>query len=293
MAAVDLNAMTYEFMPTFENFCDVLVQNFNDYADLLRDVRTDCASYNTPSYDLWNYAQFLTGEEYPQAIRDVAAELISKMELMFINNLTGMYTNGSGCTIWFPSKYSTDWNVNQYENQIDLANTGWPRFLRVFAGEFIINTQNLPEGYVNSEYFQKFTAFNGTPPYHWEKINGQYPYGLVFSDGDTANISGIPTYATTFGFTLRVTDSSEPPLQDDKSFQVIINPPLPIRGDADGSGAVNIADAIFLVNYVFLGSEPPNPLISGDCNCDESVNLVDIIYLINYVFRSGPPPCDN
>ena len=292
MAAVDLGLMTSDFMPVFENFCDVLVQNFNDCPDLLRAARNDCASYNFPNFDLWNYAEFLTGQEYPVAVQNAAAGLISALETMFINHKVGLYSNGTGCTIWFPSKYSLDGNVEQYENQIDFANTGWPRFLRVFAGEFIINTQSLPDAYVNSAYYQEFTAFNGTAPYHWEKVTGQYPYGMTFRDGSTANISGTPTYAATFGFTLRVTDSSEPPLQDEKRFYITVNDPLPIRGDADGSGKVDITDAVFLVNYIFLDGLEPDPMILGDANCDGTVNLVDVIYLINYVFRSGPPPCE-
>jgi len=290
-AAVDLRVMTSDFMPAFENFCDVLVQNFNDNSAILTDVRTDCATYNPPNFDLWNYAQFLTGEEYPQEIQTSAAQLIDKINLMFINNLTAMYTEGSGCTIWFPSNYSSHSDVDQYESQIDLANTGWRSFLRVFAGEFIISTRQLEDGYVGSEYYQEFTAFNGIPPFHWEKIGGQFPYGLSFTDGDVAHISGIPTYATQFSFTLRVTDSSVPTRQDDKTFYLKINPPLPKHGDADGSGEINIADAVYLINFVFLDGNEPDPVMRGDCNCDEAINLVDIIYLINYIFRNGPPPC--
>jgi hypothetical protein len=61
-------------------------------------------------------------------------------------------------------------------------------------------------------------------------------------------------------------------------------------GDANGDGKVGTADAIFLINYVFRGGPPPNPLASGDENGDCEVTPVDVIYLLNYLFRGGPPP---
>jgi len=30
----------------------------------------------------------------------------------------------------------------------------------------------------------------------------------------------------------------------------------------------------------------------GDVNCDGQVNMADVVYLINYILYSGPPPCD-
>ena len=31
--------------------------------------------------------------------------------------------------------------------------------------------------------------------------------------------------------------------------------------------------------------------LAGDINCDGSANLADAIYIINWIFREGPPPC--
>ena len=30
---------------------------------------------------------------------------------------------------------------------------------------------------------------------------------------------------------------------------------------------------------------------NGDVNCDGAVNVGDAVYLINYIFKNGPPPC--
>jgi hypothetical protein len=61
-------------------------------------------------------------------------------------------------------------------------------------------------------------------------------------------------------------------------------------GDANGDGAVGVADIVFLINYLFKNGPPPNPLASGDENGDCELNPADVIYLLNYLFRGGPPP---
>jgi hypothetical protein len=63
-------------------------------------------------------------------------------------------------------------------------------------------------------------------------------------------------------------------------------------GDANGDGAVNVSDAVHIINYVFIGGAAPDPLASGDTNCDLSVNISDAAYIINYVFIGGTQPCD-
>ena len=61
-------------------------------------------------------------------------------------------------------------------------------------------------------------------------------------------------------------------------------------GDANGDERVNVADVQFLVEYVFEGGYPPDPLESGDVNFDEVVNVQDIVYLLDAIFRYGPLP---
>jgi hypothetical protein len=68
--------------------------------------------------------------------------------------------------------------------------------------------------------------------------------------------------------------------------------PSYICGDANGDGIVNVSDAVWIINYVFVGGDPPDPLISGDANCDETVNVSDAVWIINYVFVGGNEPCD-
>ncbi len=65
-----------------------------------------------------------------------------------------------------------------------------------------------------------------------------------------------------------------------------------VCGDADGNGAVNIGDAVHLVNFIFKGGPAPDPLCVGDVNDDVDINIGDVVYLINYIFKDDPPPVE-
>lgn len=65
-----------------------------------------------------------------------------------------------------------------------------------------------------------------------------------------------------------------------------------LHGDANGDFILDLADAVYLLNYLFKAGDAPNPLDSGDANCDGMVELEDAIYLLNYLYKGGPaPPC--
>ncbi len=68
-------------------------------------------------------------------------------------------------------------------------------------------------------------------------------------------------------------------------------------GDADNSGGYSIADAVFVINYIFSGGVAPQPNVvgSGDTDCSGAVSIADAVYLINHIFSGGPgpaPSCD-
>ncbi len=63
-------------------------------------------------------------------------------------------------------------------------------------------------------------------------------------------------------------------------------------GDADASGAVDIDDVVYLINYIFGGGPAPVPLAAGDADCSGNIDIDDVVYLINYIFGGGPAPCD-
>jgi hypothetical protein len=69
--------------------------------------------------------------------------------------------------------------------------------------------------------------------------------------------------------------------------------PLYICGDASGDEAVNVSDAVYIINYIFISGAPaPEPLEAAEVNCDGSVNVSDAVLIINYIFAGGTAPCD-
>ncbi len=67
-----------------------------------------------------------------------------------------------------------------------------------------------------------------------------------------------------------------------------------IRGNIDGDELeeINIADLVYMVNYMFnSGPEPPcmpEANVNGDIFGE--VDIADLIYLVTYMFQGGPPP---
>ena len=55
---------------------------------------------------------------------------------------------------------------------------------------------------------------------------------------------------------------------------------------------MDVGDLVYLINYLYRGGPPPDPLAAGDANCDGKVDVGDVVYLINYLFKGGPPPCE-
>ncbi|MDD4051166.1 MAG: dockerin type I repeat-containing protein [candidate division Zixibacteria bacterium] len=63
-----------------------------------------------------------------------------------------------------------------------------------------------------------------------------------------------------------------------------------ICGDANDDGKVNVADAVYIVSYVFRGGPWPIEDKCADPNNDYKNNVGDAIFLINHIFRSGDCP---
>jgi len=75
-------------------------------------------------------------------------------------------------------------------------------------------------------------------------------------------------------------------------FGVGVPPASFMHGDANGDGIIDLADVLYLINYLYKGGPAPDPLEAGDADCDGMVDLEDVLYLINYLYKGGtPPPC--
>jgi hypothetical protein len=95
-----------------------------------------------------------------------------------------------------------------------------------------ITTTSMPDGNLGSAYSIQVTATSGADPYSWALTAGSLPPGLSLTPtgSPSATLSGTPTSAGTFEFTVQVTDSADPAATDTQQLSVTIsatpNPPL-------------------------------------------------------------------
>jgi len=62
------------------------------------------------------------------------------------------------------------------------------------------------------------------------------------------------------------------------------------RGDVNGSGDFEMADALGVLGYLFLGKEVPGCLDAADTNDDGSLDMADSLRLLNWQFLGHNPP---
>lgn len=66
-------------------------------------------------------------------------------------------------------------------------------------------------------------------------------------------------------------------------------------GDVNDDGVANLADVTALVDFVYLGGQPPQPIKRGNIDGDpyEKLNLTDIASLIGQIYLNQPlRPCE-
>lgn len=111
-------------------------------------------------------------------------------------------------------------------------------------------------------------------------------------------LDGLAGASQSNSFKIRVSSSAQPsPIGEGAStnFKVrggYMYSASVLHGDANANGSINTADAVYIINYLFIGGPEPIPLEAGDVNCDGNVNTADVVYLNNYLYIGGPPPCD-
>lgn len=64
-----------------------------------------------------------------------------------------------------------------------------------------------------------------------------------------------------------------------------------VRGDVNDDGRKDISDAIYILDYLFVGRfERPGCLDAVDVNDSGSTEITDAVYLLRYLFARGAPP---
>ena len=53
---------------------------------------------------------------------------------------------------------------------------------------------------------------------------------------------------------------------------------------------INVVSLVVLVGPITSTAGPPEASENGDVNGDQAINIADMIYLVDFLFRGGPPP---
>jgi len=93
--------------------------------------------------------------------------------------------------------------------------------ISVGATALQITTNTLPNGILQVAYTATIAATGGTPNYSWSIASGQLPPGLALMPS-TGQITGMPTTAGQFTFTVQVTDSSANPAPATQPFTLTV-----------------------------------------------------------------------
>ncbi len=100
--------------------------------------------------------------------------------------------------------------VYQFTVSVTDSNFGYasqPYSLTVSAVPILVSGSTALSGAVGSAFSATYTASQGTPPYTWSVGDGSLPPGITLN-GASGALSGVPTTAGTYQFSIRATDST-------------------------------------------------------------------------------------
>ncbi|MBD3218803.1 MAG: hypothetical protein GF310_11030 [candidate division Zixibacteria bacterium] len=120
----------------------------------------------------------------------------------------------------------------------------------------------------------------------------QIKWQVVASGGSSTSSGSYHLSSTTSQASVGMSSSNSYQLAQGYWQDFGLGEPDFICGDANSDMTVNVSDAVYIINFVFIGGGPPVPYDSGDSNCDNTVNVSDAVWVINYVFIGGNDPCD-
>ncbi|HWN99880.1 MAG TPA: Ig domain-containing protein [Blastocatellia bacterium] len=106
-----------------------------------------------------------------------------------------------------------------------------------------IGDQVIPGGLKGQNFSYQLIAKGGAPPYKWSITGGQLPSGLNLDA--VGKLSGIPTSAGTFNFTVQVTDDSSTSAQRSYVLKVVDPPRISKVKYKAGKGKLTISGDLF------------------------------------------------
>ena len=126
----------------------------------------------------------------------------------------------------------TSANAGQFGFTVQVSDSSSPPLRAVaslgitMVSGLAITTTSVPGGVMGTPYSASIGAQNGVLPYTWSISGGSLPPGLGFNSSN-GSISGTPAGTGSFSFTVKVADSSAPPVTASQSFSTVINSATP------------------------------------------------------------------
>jgi hypothetical protein len=113
-----------------------------------------------------------------------------------------------------------------------LAGTGWTQQENAAKpaapAQLVVVTDTLPQPVAHNPYTVQLIVQGGSPSYSWSIEKGKLPPGLHL-DPKSGTLSGVPEAAAELTFTVRVTDSAEPPATASRELKVKAVPALQLE----------------------------------------------------------------
>jgi hypothetical protein len=217
---------------------------------------------------------------------------------------------------------SFSWDSAKLALQQPATNEGWweGTDLDVYLGAQTIEyfdkktTPAFPQPGVG--YLALITIFDFVPPFAAQQVPVGTHHSLIRLNFNVANNPGLIGVTTIIKYENTISPAPPPPspgnpnpaippptanlvvntdlqgitpVQENGIVQ-IVNQPSFVRGNANSDSSVNLADAIFTLQFLFSSGNPPQCGDAADPNDDGGVDVSDAIYLIGYLFSDGPPP---
>ncbi|HVP06834.1 MAG TPA: M1 family aminopeptidase [Candidatus Acidoferrum sp.] len=135
-------------------------------------------------------------------------------------------------------------------------------------------------------YTDTLQARTGTS-FAWNIASGALPTG--FTINNKGIIAGTTSDTGTFTFFAKVRNTSTNAV-DSAQYSIHIAPHLILPGDMNLDGTVDISDMSILIDYLFLGGQPPVVKNTADVDASCAIDISDISYMVDFLFFAGPGP---
>ena len=110
-----------------------------------------------------------------------------------------------------------------------------------------------------------------------------------FSGGNPGSFNWVPTDADTGIWFASFSATDICGKADTARVRVLVG--MTSCGDCTHDSIMDVADVVYLINYLFKGGTAPDPICRGDVNCSGDADIGDVVLLINYLYKGGTAPC--